>query len=32
MFVYYLYCRSGKLFRYVNYFKSSGFSVRCQRD
>jgi uncharacterized protein (TIGR02145 family) len=28
----YLYCRSGKLFRYVNYFKSSGFSVRCLRD
>jgi len=28
----YLYCRSGKLFRYVNYFKSSGFSVRCVRD
>lgn len=28
----YLYCRSGKLFRYVNYFKSSGFSVRCLRE
>jgi uncharacterized protein (TIGR02145 family) len=28
----YLYCRSGKLFSYVNYFKSSGFSVRCLRD
>jgi uncharacterized protein (TIGR02145 family) len=28
----YLYCRSGKFFRYINYFKSSGFSVRCLRD
>jgi len=28
----YLYCRSAKLFRYINYFKSSGFSVRCLRD
>lgn len=28
----YLYCRSGKFFRYVNYFKSNGFSVRCLRD
>jgi uncharacterized protein (TIGR02145 family) len=28
----YLYCRSSKLFRYVNYFKASGFSVRCLRN
>jgi hypothetical protein len=27
-----LYCNSGKLFSYVNFFKSSGFSVRCLRD
>jgi len=28
----YLYCNSGKLFSYVSFFKSSGFSVRCVRD
>lgn len=28
----YLYCKSGKLFSYINCFKSSGFSVRCVRD
>ncbi len=31
-YYHYLYCQSGKWFRYVNYFKSSGFSVRCLRD
>ena len=28
----YLYCHSDKLFRYTNYVKASGFSVRCLRD
>jgi uncharacterized protein (TIGR02145 family) len=28
----YLYCHSKKLFTYVNYYKDSGFSVRCIRD
>jgi uncharacterized protein (TIGR02145 family) len=28
----YLYCRAGKVFRYTNFYKSSGFSVRCLKD
>jgi uncharacterized protein (TIGR02145 family) len=28
----YLYYHGSNLFRYVNYFKGSGFSVRCVRD